>query len=81
MGPRKRKYGHLPAARPALEEWAEVLAKAGCEGGMAATFIDYEAETKRIRSERNAEHENLPPLNANDEAQAEDDYKRMCWTM
>ena len=51
LGPRTRRYGHLPAARPGVDEWATALQKEVHEGGMLATIICYEEEVARLQKE------------------------------
>eukprot|EP00959_Pyramimonas_sp_CCMP1952_P170156 3554777-Pyramimonas_sp.AAC.1 len=46
VGPKRRKFGHISAYTPSMEEWIEDLAMPSSKGGMSAREISAEAFLK-----------------------------------
>lgn len=72
-GPRTRRYGHLAAARPSIDEWTDFLARPGGEGGLQATRVEFERERRNWI----ASLDPLPPRSPTHTRQAEDDLYQL----
>ena len=76
-GSRGRRWGHIAAARPSVEEWKDCLLAPGKEGGMSATVVDYEEEVLSIKALANP----LPTLTATHIQRGQHDARQMGFVM